>query len=60
MLSIACLKTFLRAIDEYTFDDEDSNPILADQDYEDYYDEIASQKEKDTIILQGEGRYGIS
>ena len=34
--------------------------LLVDQDYEDYYDEIASQKEKDTMILQGEGRYGIS
>ena len=53
-------KERLEEDDEYTFDDEDSNPILADQDYEDYYDEIASQKEKDTIILQGEGRYGIS
>ena len=53
-------KERLEEDDEYTFDDEDSNPILVDQDYEDYYDEIASQKEKDTIILQGEGRYGIS
>ena len=53
-------KERLEEDDEYTFDDDDSNPILADQDYEDYYDEIASQKEKDTMILQGEGRYGIS
>ena len=53
-------KERLEEDDEYTFDDEDNNPILADQDYEDYYDDIASQKEKDAIILQGEGRYGIS
>jgi hypothetical protein len=53
-------KERLEEDDEYTFDDEDNNPILADQDYEDYYDDIASQKEKDNMILQGEGRYGIS
>lgn len=39
--------------DGFDFEDEE-NGILDDQDYADFYEDIAEQKQKDMIILQGE------
>lgn len=47
-------KERLEEDDEFTFDDEDGASVLADQDYSDFYENIAEQKEKDKIQIQGE------
>ena len=39
--------------DGFDFEDEE-NGILDDQDYADFYEDIAEQKQKDMTILQGE------
>lgn len=39
--------------DGFDFEDEE-NGILSDQDYADFYEDIAEQKQKDMTILQGE------